>query len=182
MSINYFCSGFDKKNAFFPLLGEQLKKDLKGTKSIVYIPRSNDQEKVKNTLMRFVPIFTEHFKNIGVVFDNVYSITPDMDYETAKKLVQESDMVMLMGGNPFKQQELYSSKGLTEVLQNYDGVILGFSSGAMNMSKYIIITPCSSEYPDFDIREGLNLSGISIYPHNNFEGDVFPLKVEAEGM
>ena len=44
----------------------------------------------------------------------------------------------------------------------------------MLMSKYIIITPCSEEYPDFHIEEGMNLSNISIYPHNNFEGEEYP--------
>ena len=90
-------------------------------------------------------------------------------------------MVMLMGGNPVLQQKLYLAKGLEPILKNYHGVILGFSAGAMNMSKYIIITPCSEEYPDFDIRPGLDLSGISIYPHNNFEGECFPDKVDAGG-
>ena len=69
---------------------------------------------------------------------------------------------MLMGGNPFHQKELLEEKELVDILKNYNGVILGFSAGAMNMSKYIIITPCSEEYPDFDIKEGLNLSNISL--------------------
>ena len=64
--------------------------------------------------------------------------------------------------------------GLLEVLKKYDGVLLGFSAGAMLMSKYIIITPCSEEYPDFHIEEGLNLDGISIYPHNNTKEEEYP--------
>lgn len=88
---------------------------------------------------------------------------------------------MLMGGNPFLQKDLIESKELRSILQNYNGVIMGFSAGAMNMSKHIIITTCSEEYPEFDIRPGLNLSNISIYPHNNFEGDVFPDKVDMAG-
>ena len=42
------------------------------------------------------------------------------------------------------------------------------------MSKYIIITPCSEEYSDFHIEEGLNLDGISIYPHNNTNEEEYP--------
>ena len=52
--------------------------------------------------------------------------------------------------------------------------MLGYSAGAMLMSKYIIITPCSEEYPDFHIEEGLNLDGISIYPHNNTTSEIYP--------
>ena len=52
--------------------------------------------------------------------------------------------------------------------------MLGFSAGAMLMSKYIIVTPCSEKYPEFHIEEGLNLDGISIYPHNNTTEEQYP--------
>ena len=180
-SINYFCSGFDINNAFWNELANQLKADLKNTNRIVYIPGSTKEKKLEKAKSVYIPSFTEHFKKIGIEFANVECITPDMSVEDARKLVLDSDMVFLLGGNPFLQQELYNSKGLTELLKNYNGVIMGMSAGAMNMSKYIIITPSSEEYPDFDIRPGLNLSNISIYPHNNFEGTIFPEQVDLGG-
>ena len=42
------------------------------------------------------------------------------------------------------------------------------------MSKHIIITPCNEEYPEFHIEDGLNLDGISIYPHNNTNEEDYP--------
>lgn len=180
-SINYFCSGFDVNNAFWEELGYQLKEDLKNTKRIIYIPGSTKENKIEKAKNIYIPSFIGHFKNIGIEFENVECITPNTSVEEAQRLVLDSDMIFLLGGNPFLQQELYNSKGLTSLLQNYNGVIMGMSAGAMNMSKYIIITPCSEEYPDFDIRMGLNLSNISIYPHNNFEGTVFPEEVDLGG-
>lgn len=177
-SINYFCSGFDINNAFWSELAYQLKEDLKNTKRIVYIPGSIKENKIEKAKNVYIPSFTEHFRKIGIEFENVECITPDMGIEEAQRLVLDSDMVFLLGGNPFLQQELYNSKGLTQLLQNYNGVIMGMSAGAMNMSKYIIITPCSEEYPNFDVRPGLNLSNISIYPHNNFEGTTFPEQID----
>ena len=53
--------------------------------------------------------------------------------------IEKSSFVMLMGGNPFKQKELCHNLDLLGELQNYNGVMLGFSAGAMLMSKYIII-------------------------------------------
>ena len=176
-SINYFCSGFDINNAFWPELAEQLKQDLSGNERIVYIPGSTKEQKIKKAFSVYIPAFTEHFRKIGIDFNNVECITPDTSPEESQRLVRNSNIVFLMGGNPFLQQELYTSKGLGPILQNYNGVIMGMSAGAMNMSKYIIITPCSEEYPNFDIRPGLNLSNISIYPHNNFEGKIFPEEV-----
>lgn len=177
MSINYFCSGFNKEKAFWDELGNKLREDLVDTKRIIYIPASNKEEKIKRVIEEKVPVFREHFKKVGIIFDEEVCITPETSKEEAQRLVKESNMIMLMGGNPFHQQELLKEKELIDLLKNYSGVILGFSAGAMNMSKYIIITPCSEEYPDFDIREGLNLSNISIYPHNNFDGDTFPEKI-----
>ena len=81
---------------------------------------------------------------------------------------------MLMGGNPYKQKDLCKSLNILDDLKNYNGVMLGFSAGAMLMSKYIIITPCSEDFPDFHVEPGLNLDNISIYPHNNTSDKDYP--------
>lgn len=168
----YYCSGFDINNAFGHGLGEMFLSELKDTKSIVYIPGS--PEKIQKAREKYVPAFTEHFKNVGIQFDSSIIITPEMNSDEAQKAVKEASFIMLMGGDPFKQKEMCEKLGLLDELKKYDGVMLGFSAGAMLMSKHIIITPCSEEYPDFHIEEGLNLDGISIYPHNNTNQEEYP--------
>ncbi|MBE6160894.1 MAG: hypothetical protein E7158_01560 [Firmicutes bacterium] len=168
----YYCSGFDINNAFGHGLGDMFLSELKDKKSIVYIPGS--PEKIQKAKDKYVPAFTEHFKNIGIEFEISTIITPEMSPEEAQQIVSKASFVMLMGGDPFKQKEMCEKLGLLEVMKKYDGVMLGFSAGAMLMSKYIIITPCSEEYPDFHIEEGLNLDGISIYPHNNTDEEEYP--------
>lgn len=168
----YYCSGFDINNAFGHGLGDMFLSELKDRKSIVYIPGGAD--KMQKVRGKYVPAFTEHFKNAGIEFETSTIITPDMSPEVAQQAIHEASFVMLMGGDPFKQKEMCDKLGLLEVLKKYDGVMLGFSAGAMLMSKYIIITPCSEEYPDFHIEEGLNLDGISIYPHNNTNEEEYP--------
>ena len=170
--IRYYCSGFDTNNAFGHGLGEMLKKELKRTKNILYIPGSID--KIEKAKKKYVPIFTEHFKNIGIEFDNINLLTQDISSEEAKDMVKNADFIMLMGGDPFKQKELCIKLDIMNELKEYKGIMLGYSAGAMLMSKYIIITPCSEEYPDFHIEEGLNLDGISIYPHNNTTLEIYP--------
>ena len=57
----YYCSGFDITNAFGQGLGEQFRKELKSTGSVVFIPAGAERvEKAKN---KTVPIFLEHLKN-----------------------------------------------------------------------------------------------------------------------
>ncbi len=168
----YYCSGFDINNAFGHGLGNMFLNELKDTKSIVYIPGGfNKLEKTKEI---YVPAFIEHFKNAGIVFEKTSLITPETTKEEAKKLVQNASFIMLMGGDPFKQKEICENLEIIDDLKQFGGVMLGMSAGAMLMSKYIIITPCSDEYPDFHIEEGLNLDNISIYPHNNTSEDEYP--------
>lgn len=170
--IRYYCSGFDTNNAFGHGLGEMFKKELKRTKNILYIPAGIDR--IEKAQKKYVPIFTEHFKNVGIEFDNINLLTQDISSEEAKDMVKNADFIMLMGGDPFKQKELCIKLDIMNELKEYKGVMLGYSAGAMLMSKYIIITPCSEEYPDFHIEEGLNLDGISIYPHNNTTSEIYP--------
>ena len=126
------------------------------------------------TKAKYILEFTKHFKNVGIEFEEINLITPDLTSDEASKMIAEASFVMLMGGNPFKQKEMCEKLGILDELKRYNGLMLGFSAGAMLMSKYIIITPCSEEYPDFHIEEGLNLDGISISPHNNTSEDIYP--------
>lgn len=170
--IRYYCSGFDINNAFGYGLGEMFRTELINTKSIVYIPAGISR--VNKAKEKYVPIFTEHFRKIGIEFEEINVITPELLREEAKKMIDEASFIMLMGGDPFEQRELCQKLGILDDLKNYKGVMLGYSAGAMLMSKYIIITPCSEEYPEFRIEEGLNLDGLSIYPHNNTSSSIYP--------
>lgn len=168
----YYCSGFDINNAFGHGLGEMFKAELKDTKSIVYIPGSI--EKIEKAKTKYIPVFTEHFKNVGIEFEQATLITPELSKEEAKKIIRNASFIMLMGGDPFKQKDLCEQLGILPELKQYNGIMLGFSAGAMLMSKYIIITPCSDEYPTFRIEEGLDLDDLSIYPHNNTSSEEYP--------
>lgn len=170
--IRYYCSGFDINDAFGHGLGEMFKFELKDTKSIVYIPGS--PEKIEKAKTKYIPAFTEHFKNVGIEFEQVNLITSELSKDNAKKMISGASFIMLMGGDPFKQRDLCEQLDILSDLKQFSGVMLGFSAGAMLMSKYIIITPCSEEYPDFHIEEGLNLDNLSIYPHNNTSSEEYP--------
>lgn len=170
--IRYYCSGFDINNAFGHGLGDMFKEELIDMKSIVYIP--GNPQKIKQAKEKYIPAFTEHFKNIGIQFEEVNLITPELSKEEAKEIIRKASFIMLMGGNPFKQKNMCEQLDILSDLRKFKGIMLGFSAGAMLMSKYIIVTPCSEEYPDFHIEEGLNLDDISIYPHINTSSETFP--------
>ena len=115
----YYCSGFDINNAFGHGLGDMFLSELKDTKSIVYIPGS--PEKIQKAREKYVPAFTEHFKNVGIQFDSSIIITPEMNNDEAQKAVKEASFIMLMGGDPFKQKEMCEKLGLLDELKNMMG-------------------------------------------------------------
>lgn len=170
--IRYYCSGFDINNAFGHGLGDMFKAELTDKKSIVYIPGS--PEKIEKAKTKYVPAFTEHFKRIGIEFEQSNIITPELSKEQAKEMIKSASFIMLMGGDPYKQREMCKKLDILFDLKQFNGIMLGFSAGAMLMSQYIIITPCSEEYPEFHIEEGLNFDGLSIYPHNNTSDETYP--------
>ena len=168
----YYCSGFDINDCFGHGLGQMFKSELANTNNIVFIP--GGISKVEKAKSKYIPLFLKHFKNVGIEFQEAHLITPDLSSDTAKQMIKNASFIMLMGGDPFSQKEMCAKLGILDELKSYNGVMLGFSAGAMLMSKYIIVTPCSTEYPDFRIEEGLNLDGISIYPHNNTPNEIYP--------
>ncbi len=176
--FRYYCSGFDINDSFGHGLGKMFKQELKDTKSIVYIP--GNQEKIEKTKTKYIPLFTQHFKNVGIEFEQINLITSELSKKSAKKMLSEANFIMLMGGDPFKQKKICEQLDILSDLKKFNGILLGFSAGAMLMSKYIIITSCSKEYPNFHIEEGLNLDNISIYPHNNTSNQDYPEELVGE--
>lgn len=177
--VRYYCSGFDINNAFGHGLGDMFKSELKDTKSIVYIPAG--KERVEKAKEKYIPIFKEHFKNVGIKFEQINLITPELSSEQAKEVIKNASFIMITGGNPFHLKDMCKELDILDELKNYQGIMLGYSAGAMLMSKYIIIVPCSEEYPDFHIEEGLNLDNLSIYPHNNIDSEIYPEYIDVEG-
>ena len=170
--MRYYCSGFDINDCFGHGLGQMFKSELANTNNIVFIP--GGISKVEKAKSKYIPLFLKHFKNVGIEFQDAHLITPDLSSDTAKQMIKNASFIMLMGGDPFSQKEMCAKLGILDELKSYNGVMLGFSAGAMLMSKYIIVTPCSTEYPDFRVEDGLNLDGISIYPHNNTSSEIYP--------
>jgi dipeptidase E len=172
MSINYYFSGFDLDNKTFKEIEERIRKDIKETNQIVFVPGYYEVKKVRRAKNIYMPELIKVFADLDIHFKNIICITPNTNNDKVKDYINNSDVVFLMGGNPFHQDKFIKDKGIDKLLENYSGIIMGVSAGAMNMSRKVIITPCSDEYPDYDIRDGLTLSDISILPHFNIDGYV----------
>lgn len=169
----YYCSGFDTNNAFGHGLGTMFKAELGQCQNLLYIP-AGSIEKAK----KMARIFDNHFQKDNINFANRTILTDRLSSPEAKELVNKADFIMLIGGNPLLQKELCEKLDIIPELKNHSGIMLGFSAGAMLMSKKIIIIPCSEQYPELRIEDGLNLDGLSILPHNNTAATNYPETVD----
>lgn len=107
------------------------------------------------------------FAQEGMAFSHYAVLDGDNFYE-APQLVRESDLIVLAGGHVPTQNAFFHKIKLSELLQEYDGVVLGISAGSMNMAEVVYAQPeepgeSAPEYQRF--IPGLGLTDLQILPH-----------------
>ena len=103
------------------------------------------------------------FEQIGITFNQTIEISDNSKIEELNHFPQNR-VYFLMGGNPLTQYSLIKQYNLVDELKNYDGLVIGFCAGAINLSKFSIITSDD----DFDeplYYNGINRIDITIEPH-----------------
>lgn len=111
------------------------------------------------------------FNRLGINFANTIEISDISKIEELAHFPQNR-VYFLMDGNPITQYGLIKKYNLIEELKNYDGVVIGFGAGAINLSKNSIIT--SDE--DFDealYYNGINRIDLTVEPHFNIDNSEF---------
>ncbi len=112
------------------------------------------------------------FARIGVGFSEILDLsanTPDDALEKFDKASGET-IYFLMGGNPLAQMEIIKKFNLFDTIKNYEWLVIGFCEGAINLSKYSIITTDD----DFDrpqSYEGIGRVPIVVEPHYTNDND-----------
>ena len=169
MPIRYYFSGFDREAGFPKALAAHLRQDIKGRNKLTFIPSGFSFEEKNEAYSKG---FTETFLKAGFQFGNVVLLRKSMAPKEMQAHIDTSDAVYLLGGNPNTQLDILCQNALACSLRKTSAVVMGMSAGAMCMSRYSLLLPVSEEYPAMDIRAGMNLSGLSIYPHYNSNGEV----------
>ena len=97
-----------------------------------------------------------------------YAVLDGNNTYEARKLVMESDLIVLAGGHVPTQNAFFHRIKLPEILKDYNGVLLGISAGSMNMAKTVYAQPeePGESGPDYQrFIPGLGLTEIQICPH-----------------
>ena len=97
-----------------------------------------------------------------------YSILDGANAEDADFLIHNSDIIFLAGGHVPTQNAFFQEIGLRELLEDFEGVVLGISAGSMNMADIVYVQPeePGESDPEFErFAPGLGLTDINILPH-----------------
>ena len=107
------------------------------------------------------------FCEAGMPFQS-YHILAGFNAEQAEILIANSDILLLSGGHVPTQNDFFQDIGLRQLLQGFDGVVVGISAGSMNCADVVYVQPeeegeSSPDFPRW--AEGLGLTDVNILPH-----------------
>ena len=176
MAIYYYCSRIMPGTSCWEGLKNLLNIDLEGKRrKITFISGSiNDKSKSKS----YRNGASKNLVELGIEMEEFTLLWKDDNQAYMVDQVLEADIVYLLGGNPHNQTRYIKDHGLEDIFGSYNGIIVGVSCGAMTMSKNVIVPPCGETYPSADIRPGIGLSDLSIFPH--FDYAINQSKVETK--
>ncbi len=107
------------------------------------------------------------FCQAGIPF-SAYEILDAFNADEATNLVASSDLILLSGGHVPTQNAFFQDIGLREILEDFDGTVVGISAGSMNCADEVYVQPeeAGESDPDFErFAPGLALTDINILPH-----------------
>ena len=164
-------NGVKIANAFDNLNGivDQIKNSLKGTNCIVFIPSDPDN---KDVVELYSSLLFEGLKLSSIVFDNYY-ILDRLNVSKAEEYIKQADMIFLSGGSTYSQSEYFKSFNLKELISSFDGLVVGQSAGAINMSKDAYNSPINLDESEPIYLEGLGLVDFNIEPHFVYDSSNF---------
>ena len=135
-----------------------LRNAIKNNQNLVFINAPG----FKNDCLYFDKIL-KCFDKIGITFNNVIEISDNSKINEFANFPQNR-VYFLMGGNPLTQYKLIKQYNLLEELKNYGGLVIGFCAGAINLSKYSIITS-DNDFSEPIYYNGINRIDITVEPH-----------------
>lgn len=146
-------------------LVDQIKSVLKFG-NFVFIASSPDAHEINEA---YAVNVAKSLKMAGVVFEKEI-VVDDRNAGEIAEILKNASFVFLAGGYPPSQIDFIKKFGIDKALQNFDGIILGQSAGAMNLSKLVYNYPEEiEEINDAKFWEGIGLADITIIPHFDLE-------------
>lgn len=107
------------------------------------------------------------FAQEGIFFES-FQVLDGANRDGALELVQDANFLVLSGGHVPTQNAFFQDIRLRELLEDWDGVVMGISAGSMNCPEYVYAQPEEEGESDPDFPRwlpGLNLTSVNVLPH-----------------
>ena len=116
---------------------------------------------------RFAAETTAAFAEAGIAF-SCYHVLDGRNSRSTQALLNRSDFVILSGGHVPTQNAFFQKIHLPQLLQDFEGTVMGISAGSMNCAEWVYVQPeepgeSSPNFPRF--APGLGLTEVNILPH-----------------
>ena len=152
----------DEENGRFnDFMTEYLKKNINNEYSMIFInaPGIGGEEYYLKNMMRC-------FERAGIELKAVLDVEPNTTREEVDDFINANEKIFffLMGGNPYSQMETIERLDLKETIKGFNGLVIGFCAGTINLSKFSIITS-DEDFKDPDTYLGIGREDICIEPH-----------------
>lgn len=139
-------------------INRQAFKDAGGAPLVVVFPWTS---RAKAGQDRYRRQMVDYLKELGA--KGVRFVEPTLPFPEMARLVEESDLIYLPGGDPKVLVERMRNTGASLLLANYEKVILGNSAGAVALcSEYVLL---SEESDTFTVSSGLSLVDFGLAVH-----------------
>lgn len=160
--INILLEGYDIDALW---LYDELKKYIKPTHSVAVVAFSFRDDRVKsitdwNLLYskengKYYDGIIGGFASYGIPEGNITFINYFTDTkESAAQKIKKADIVYFLGGLPDRMMERIQEFNLYEPLMKHDGIVMGYSAGAVIQLSEYHLSP-DKDYPEFRYYNGL---------------------------
>lgn len=158
---SYEVDGMDPKNQFPQLLRQRWRQ-----KARVLIISAFPENIPANIEMR--DFMEEAMKKTGLSLSAV-DLWDERTSDYRPEILHSYDVIYLGGGHVPTENAYFQRIGLREMIQDFDGIIIGISAGTMNMAGTVYAQPEEAgEALDPDYQRfipGLGLTDLNILPH-----------------
>ena len=162
--INYLFSWLDKENGFTKEQSKLLKEDIVNNSNITFIASLFDNYERND---KQVSIYIKNFNKIGITFNNVNIIDNRLNCEESKTILENTNIIFLLGGSPELQMKSINEYKLLDSIKKCK-LVLGVSAGALNQITRVMY---KDDFDNFVMKDynGLGLVNINIFPHFDLE-------------
>ncbi len=149
---------FSNENNFLEMLKESLRENKK------FVLVSSNPEAIEQN-SKYLELDVIALNMSGIFFDE-YAVLDNRNKDNVKEILKDSSLIMLCGGNTYRQNQFFNEIDLKKYILTLDTTIVGISAGSINAASIAYNSPeCEEDTLNPELLSGLGLTNINIEPH-----------------